>query len=66
MIKEKTLANNEQFFIEMEEKGTDSETSSEDHKEEWDAETILTTYTNTDNHPSVIKFNPKVRVNKKA
>jgi protein LTV1 len=37
----------------------------DDEEEKWDAETILTTYTNTDNHPSVIKFVPKIKVNHK-
>lgn len=43
---------------------SDKETSSDDssEKEEWDAETILTTLTNTDNHPTTIKYTPKVKV----
>lgn len=32
-----------------------------DDEEQWDAETILTTYTNTDNHPGVIKTTRRVR-----
>ena len=29
--------------------------------EEWDAETILSTYTTTENHPSLIRVPPKPR-----
>lgn len=35
--------------------------SSEEEGEKWDAETILSTYTNTDNHPGVIKTQRRVR-----
>ena len=35
--------------------------SSEGSAEQWDAETILTTYTNTDNHPGLIKYVPKIK-----
>jgi len=34
---------------------------SEPEADEWDAETILSTYTNTDNHPGVIKTQRRVR-----
>lgn len=33
----------------------------EDHEEKWDCETILSTYTNTDNHPGVIKTTKRIR-----
>lgn len=66
MLKERTIANEEKFVQEMEERGTDDESEESEPEEQWDAETILTTYTNTDNHPSVIKFKPKVKVNQKA
>lgn len=47
---------------ELDERGTDDESSeSSDQEEKWDAETILSTYTNTDNHPSVIKFTRVVK-----
>lgn len=42
---------------------TPSEESDPDDR--WDADTILTTNTNTDNHPGVIKFNPKIKVKNK-
>jgi hypothetical protein len=42
---------------------TPSEESDPDDK--WDADTILTTNTNTDNHPGVIKFTPKIKVKNK-
>jgi len=32
-----------------------------DDEQKWDCETILTTYTNTDNHPGVIKTERRVR-----
>lgn len=69
IIKERTIQINEKFNEEAEKRaGSDYESSEEeeDHEEKWDAETILTTYTNTDNHPGVIKFVPKVKVNSKA
>jgi protein LTV1 len=34
---------------------------SEEEEDAWDAETILSTYTNTDNHPGVIKTTRRVR-----
>jgi protein LTV1 len=40
------------------EKGSDdtsSEEESEDEEKRWDVDTILTTHTNTDNHPAIIK-----------
>jgi len=52
----------------MEARNTDdeSEDTEEDPEDKWDAETILTTFTNTDNHPGIIKFIPRVKVNQKA
>lgn len=38
--------------------------SDSDKEEKWDCESILSTYTNTDNHPGVIKTNRRVRPNK--
>lgn len=58
MLKERTL---HQFS----DKETDDEQSSSEEAE-FDAETILTTYTNTDNHPNVIKYVPKVKTKANA
>lgn len=47
---------------EMEERGLDSsEEESEDDDQKWDCQTILSTFTNTDNHPGVIKTNRVVK-----
>ena len=43
----------------------ESPESEEDPEDQWDDETILSTYTNTDNHPGIIKFVPRVKVNQK-
>mmetsp|Transcript_29458 Transcript_29458/g.44646 ORF Transcript_29458/g.44646 Transcript_29458/m.44646 type:complete len:170 (+) Transcript_29458:1595-2104(+) len=53
---EEELANQDSDLDEEEEDDSDPE-------DKWDADTILSTYTNTDNHPSVIKFQKKVKVN---
>ena len=37
-----------------------SEESSEDEESKWDCQSILTTHTNTDNHPGVIKSEKRV------
>jgi hypothetical protein len=67
LLKEKSLANETRMQDEADARGSDYESpGSESEEDQWDAETFLTTYTNTDNHPGVIKFNPKVKVNKKA
>lgn len=44
-----------------EESESEEDASSEGSAEQWDAETILTTYTNTDNHPGLIKYVPKIK-----
>lgn len=36
-----------------------------EQEEKWDCETILSTYTNTDNHPGVIRTVKRVRPNQK-
>jgi hypothetical protein len=53
----------------MEEQGleSDHEEADEDEQEKWDCESVLTTLTNTDNHPGVIKtikkvVKPKVKI----
>lgn len=67
LVNERTLQNEQLFQDEADERGTDYESpdTEEDPADRWDAETILSTYTNTDNHPGVIKFRPKVKVNDK-
>lgn len=63
---EKQLAKERTLEQRPEESESDQEAeSSEDSAEQWDAETILTTYTNTDNHPNVIKYVPKVKPSQK-
>lgn len=66
IVKERTLKNTKQFEQEADERGADYESpeTEEDPEDRWDAESILSTYTNTDNHPSIIKFVPKVKTNK--
>ena len=66
IVKERTLANTTRFEQEADERGADYESpeTEEDPHDRWDAESILSTYTNTDNHPSLIKFVPKVKTNK--
>lgn len=69
IVKKITLANEMAYAIDADKRldpDWESSQSEEDPEDHWDAETILTTYTNTDNHPSVIKFVPKVKVNAKA
>lgn len=48
---------------EDEERGSESsssEESDEDDEKKWDCATILSTYTNTDNHPAVVKTSGRV------
>jgi protein LTV1 len=40
---------------------SESESSDEDPEKKWDCETVLTTYTNTDNHPGIIKTERRVK-----
>lgn len=60
ILKERTLEAREESSESDEE-----DTPSEDSAEKWDAETILTTYTNTDNHPNLIKYVPKIKQSQK-
>ena len=53
--------NAERFEEEALEKIEDDLSADESEGEKWDAETILSTYTNTDNHPGVIKTTRRVR-----
>ncbi len=56
---EKSLALHEQLEQEYEEKGSESSSDEDDDEEDdekkWDCATILSTYTNTDNHPAIVK-----------
>lgn len=60
LLKERTLEQRPE-----ESESEDEAESSEDSAEKWDAETILSTYTNTDNHPGLIKYVPKVKTSQK-
>jgi hypothetical protein len=65
----KSLALQEQIDKEDEERGSDDsdsdqEDSYEDDKKKWDCATILSTYTNTDNHPALIKTQRIVKTGK--
>lgn len=71
-IRDKMLAIGEQFNedgevylqrLEAIECGEIVEEPESDHEAKWDCETILSTYTNTDNHPGVIKTQKRVRPN---
>ena len=55
-VREKKLAMAEVFLDEATETmGEDVYRDERSDEDAWDAETILSTYTNTDNHPGVIK-----------
>jgi len=56
-IIEKSLVIHEMLEKEYQERETSEDESSEEEAEEreWDCQSILSTYTNTDNHPAVIK-----------
>ena len=43
---------------------SDNEDDSDENEAKWDCETILSTYTNTDNHPGVIKTTKRIRPGK--
>jgi protein LTV1 len=61
-VKKKSLMFAQQYQDDVDEKGvyySETESESDDDKK-WDCETILSTYTNTDNHPGVIKTKRKV------
>ena len=64
LMKEKIVKTTEKMQQEVDERDPDYETPSEesDPDDKWDAETILTTNTNCDNHPGVIRFTPKIKV----
>lgn len=61
-LREKKLVNAGGFEEEAEEHlHEDVYRDEKNDEDEWDAETILSTYTNTDNHPGVIKTTRRVR-----
>lgn len=63
-LREKKFANAEGFVAEADDAPIDVDDFYHDKDEEddaWDAETILSTYTNTDNHPGLIKTTRRVR-----
>jgi len=61
MLNEKSLAIEAKMQEEADARDPDYITpdTSEDEADKWDAETILSTYSNLDNHPGVIKYVPK-------
>jgi protein LTV1 len=46
--------------------GYDSNDDRPEEEEAWDCESILSTYTNTDNHPGVIRTTKRIRANKRG
>lgn len=64
-IREKQLALAAQFGEEADEANSDEDPFYDDRGKktelEWDCETIVSTYTNTDNHPGVIKTTKRIR-----
>jgi hypothetical protein len=61
--KKQLLANSEKFVAEAETFDSADE-DSEDDEAKWDCESILSTYTNTDNHPGIIKTSKRIRPGK--
>jgi protein LTV1 len=59
-IKAKIIYNQERFSKEAEDQAP-IEFSDEDDEPAWDCETILSQYTNTDNHPGLIKTTRRVK-----
>lgn len=60
-LRQKALHLNEQYEQEAAEDVGANPFPEEEAGERWDAETILSTYTNTDNHPGVIKTTRRVK-----
>ena len=60
-LKQKQVENEARFQQEAEERGGDISEEESDGEEKWDCDTILTTYTNTDNHPGVIKTERRIK-----
>ena len=60
-LNQKILARGEMFEEEADENDSDITEEDSDSEEKWDCESILTTHTNTDNHPGVIKTERRVK-----
>jgi protein LTV1 len=60
-IREKILYNQEKFSKDAEGKNPFGDSDGEEEEAKWDCESILSTYTNTDNHPGVIKTTRRVK-----
>lgn len=67
ILKEKSLALDNMYVEEADARDPDYITpdTSEDEADKWDAETILSTYSNLDNHPGIIRYKPKVKTDQK-
>lgn len=68
IVLERTLANTILMQKEVDDRASDYESpeEEEDPEDQWDADTILTTLTNTDNHPNVIKTVRKIKTKANA
>ncbi|CDW89648.1 UNKNOWN [Stylonychia lemnae] len=69
-LRRKALFLGEKLQLELDERDVDFEERdcydhSSDDEQKWDCNTILSTFTNTDNHPGVIKTTRTVKVNNK-
>ena len=60
-LKQKQLESEARFQQAAEERGSDISEEESDGEAKWDCDTILTTYTNTDNHPGVIKTERRIK-----
>lgn len=67
LLKERTIAIEDKMQAEADARDPDYITpdTSEDEADKWDAETILSTYSNLDNHPGIIRYKPKVKTDQK-
>lgn len=55
------VENEARFQAEAADKDGDTTEEDSDAEEKWDCDTILSTYTNTDNHPGVIRTQRRVK-----
>jgi len=62
-LMKKNIEIGNQFAADAEEYNSGDE-ESEDDEAKWDCESILSTYTNTDNHPGIIKTSKRIRPGK--
>lgn len=60
-LKQKQVENEARFQQAAEERGSDISEEESDGEAKWDCDTILTTYTNTDNHPGVIRTERRIK-----